>query len=481
MNSGRVFKYNLTTIFFVLFTSAVLSQECKPEFYLPAQGALITTPSCTLEVKAPCNIKRVLFKARYTGSKPDSSIIVNLGTVSKAPFMFVWDISKIPNQLISGVSFLAEVTLANWSIKEINREGVFFLHQNTERLVKTIPYDHQGTLSFNPDTFTFKYPRSPGSITTSMYWNEKDLSVLMEVNDPLFYDNIPRDILAGMGLEVLLDPTMSRKPYPHKDIMAYSVPLHGKPYRIIYQPVFESSGSFKLNSQVLACDFKYKVTRVNFKGYKIYFSIPLQSISDTLPKEIACNLIVKSAISDSIVRSPWINYGALESYSPYVWGSIQFQPKPFFKNSLLVWSIFFVLGLLLMLLIQLLIRSISKSTRTDIQRRSEAEEKMFEKIKDAMERRITQKDSTKNDVARDLKISPKKLNSLIKGFTGLSFQNYMMLNRTEIAKERLRSSHCNEATVAEACGFQNAPEMEKYFMKFHRITPGKFRSEQQVA
>jgi transcriptional regulator GlxA family with amidase domain len=56
-----------------------------------------------------------------------------------------------------------------------------------------------------------------------------------------------------------------------------------------------------------------------------------------------------------------------------------------------------------------------------------------------------------------------------------------MALRIEIAKERLRSSHSSVASIAESCGFKNVSEMEKYFSKFCRITPLKYRKENQVA
>lgn len=479
MNSGLIFRNNLACLLLISLFSIASSQE-SISFTLPEQGSLISTPVCTLLVESDTRIRRVEFQARYMNVQ-DSAVIINLGTVSKAPFQTVWDISDIPNQLISGVSLLAIAIMGNWKEEETKREGVFFVHQPIKRPLKTIHYDHKGTKKIKSDTISFKYARSPGTVTSSLYWNENDITVLLEVKDPLFYANVTREELAGMGMEIMLDPSMGRKPYPDKNILSYAVPLYGKPYRIIYNPQFDSSGSFKLITSTELCDFKHHVTKEDFKGFKIYFSIPLEKIATPLPEEIGCNLVVKTLVDNNIVRSPWINHGPVASYSPFVWGSIKFHPKPFYKNRLLIGGISFGSGFLLTLLIQLLIFSLRKTGTGGTTKRSEAEEKAFERIKEAMEKRITQKNAAKEDIAKDLKISVKKLNKLIKSFTGLSFQNYLMYNRTEIAKERLRSSHCNEATVAEACGFQNAQEMEKYFQKFHRTTPGKFRSEQQVA
>ena len=87
------------------------------------------------------------------------------------------------------------------------------------------------------------------SISGSVYWNERDLTVIVDVKDPLFYVNMSRESLAGLGLEVLIDPSSGRKPYPHKDVHIYNVPLYGNAYRMIYKPVYDDSGGFTLASK----------------------------------------------------------------------------------------------------------------------------------------------------------------------------------------------------------------------------------------
>jgi transcriptional regulator GlxA family with amidase domain len=62
----------------------------------------------------------------------------------------------------------------------------------------------------------------------------------------------------------------------------------------------------------------------------------------------------------------------------------------------------------------------------------------------------------------------------------MSFMNYAMYLRTEIVRERLRSSFSSEASIAENCGFRNVKEMDRWFRRFHHMTPQNFRREQQV-
>jgi AraC-like DNA-binding protein len=467
---------------FLITAAKVHSQSCI-HFVLPDQGAVIDIPSCTLQVDAKCeNIKSVEFQARYFKSGSDTPVIASLGLISRPPFKLVWDLSEIPNQLLSGVAFLAEANFSKGSSETVKREGVFFTHQQVIRPSLIIPYEFSGTKELLPDSIVFIPPRLAMTITGSVYWNEKDLTIIVDVKDPLFYVNMSRESLANLGLEVLIDPSSGRKPYPHKDVHIYNVPLYGNAYRMIYKPVYDDSGGFTLASKSIPVDFNVFIEKGDFKGFKICFPVPMKEFSDSLPKSFGMNLIVKTmGEGNQVIRTPWVKGNILEAYSPYIWGTTSLQPKPFFKNRILMWAIFFVSGFVLTFIIYQIMLSFKRPHKIIQFERSEAEQQQFDRIKEVIESKVTQKNLSSERFAHELKMSSKRLNKLIKKFTGMSFQNYLMFCRTEIAMERLRSSHCSEASIAESCGFGSVHELEKYFYKFHRTTPFKYRSQQQIS
>ena len=131
--------------FFLIPVTAVYAGNCI-QFVLPDQGSVIDIPSCTLQVDAKCeNIKSVEFQARYFKTNNDTPVISSLGIISRPPFKLVWDVTEIPNQLLSGVSFLAEATFSKDSTETVKREGVFFTHQKITRPSLIIPYEFSGT------------------------------------------------------------------------------------------------------------------------------------------------------------------------------------------------------------------------------------------------------------------------------------------------------------------------------------------------
>jgi len=481
-NKPEHFFLFITAIFFF---SIVVSAENCIDFTIPKPGTIINTPYCTLAVEPLCdNIKSIEFRARYFASKTDTGTVVTIGEISRPPYKQIWDIKDIPNQLFTGVSFLAEAILKNGETTGVRREGVFFAHQKTDCPLVKFNYEYSGTkeLELLKDTLVINSPRSTVTLLTSIYWNEKDITVLAEVRDPLFYANMSKDALSNMGIEILIDPDQSRKPFPNKDVFIFVVPLSGKPYKIVYKTVYDETGSFKLIPQSMPYDYTYSVTKEDFKGFKIYFPIPKQVFSDKIPKEIAFNIIFKLLNEkNDIIKVPWIKGSLYETYSPYVWGTVRFLPKPFIKNKILLGCLFFVCGLLITLLIYKVASFFHKPRALNNFEKSEAEQQLFVRIKETIEKRVTNKGFTLEIAARDLKMNPKRLNKMIRKFTSMSFQNYLMYSRTEIAKERLRSSHSSEASIADACGFQDANELEKFFTKFHKTTLYKFRNEHQVA
>jgi AraC-like DNA-binding protein len=455
-------------------------------FVSPSPGSVITIPSCTLAVESNCKyLKSVEFQALYYSVESDTPQIINLGKITRKPYKIVWDIQSIPNQYYSGVELIAIGEGSNNRIFTTRRDGVFFLHNSRLNYHEEFPYEYSGTKELPPDGgIELESPRSAVTTHFSVYWNEKEVSIMMNVTDPLFFANIDRELLAGMGIEILIDPTHSKKPYPDKSTIMYAIPLHGKPMQILYKPsIDKTTGRFNLEATSEPRELNFSVTKNDFKGYSIICSIPISALGSTIPDSLTCNIIAKTLDANNVIhRTSWVKVNQpFEAYSPALWGTIQFKAKPLFKNRLLVFGISFFTGLLVLLLFMLLLKMSKKPHKQLKFERNEAEQHIFDQIKTIFEEKMVQKNLSTDQLAKELNLTPQKLNDLLKKFTGMSAQLYLMYCRVEVAKERLRSSHWNEVAIAEASGFQNASEMEKYFIKFNRITPYKFRQEQQIS
>ncbi len=471
-------------VFFLLIHSlfnSVYSDECIL-FNSPKPGKIITTPQCTLSLESTCkDIKKIELQARYFSLFSDTANIVNIGTLDKPPYQFVWDISSLPNQLFAGVAFLAEVYHKNGNIYDIRREGVFFAHQAIIYKRKTIVYDFPGSRKLSSDTIIIPGNRDNLSIKSSIYWNEKNLTFLIAVDDPFFHSNLPKSALSDICVEIMLDPSISRKPYPSKEVVAFNIPLYGIPYIINYKPAFDETGTFKLISNSSTCDFPYSIFKEDYKGYEILFPIPKKIFGGVIPDSLTCNIALKVMDKNNRLKTvSWVRTNQYDIHSPFVWNTIVRLPKPFYKNRILIFSAGFIAGLIFITLIWIIISYARKPKLKKAIEKTEAEQKLFDNLKEAIDRQITYKNITNEIVAKELHISPKKLNNLVKRLTGYSFHNYLMLARIEIAKERLRSSFCNESTIADACGFKDEAELEKYFLKFEHTSPAKYREKQQV-
>ncbi|HMA63594.1 MAG: helix-turn-helix domain-containing protein [Fibrobacterota bacterium] len=478
----------LTNIFLLLpvvlvcsFSQPTTAQHCV-QFVKPIPGKTVTSPLCTLLLESTCNnISKIELQARYFSSESDSGIIISLGSKRNAPYEFIWDISEIPNQLFTGVAFLAEVSKRNGDIETTQRDGVFFAHHQVNNEKRTIFYEHSGTKRLTTDTFKIVANRSNLKIKSSIYWNEKELAFYIDVEDPFFNSTMSEKVLSEIGVDILIDPTLGRKPYPTKDIIAFTIPLTGIPNRVTYQPAFDEGGAFKMISKQTNCDFQYSIDKDDYKGYKIYFPIPGKVFRDSIPDSMSCNIILRAMNEQNLIGTfTWANSSRYDARSPMVFNSLYKAPKPISKNLYLIGIIAFIAGLSITLLVAFIIRQIQRPKLKTAIEKTEAEQKLFDNLKDAVDRQITYKNLTADIVARELHISVKKLSNLVKNLTGLSFQHFLMYLRIEIAKERLRSSFCKENEIADKCGFSDEKELERYFMKFERTTPEKYRQKQQV-
>jgi AraC-like DNA-binding protein len=287
-----------------------------------------------------------------------------------------------------------------------------------------------------------------------------------------------------MGIEILIDPTRKRKPYPTEEAMIFTVPLSGEPSIKTYQPVFRDSTTYQLNKVRVKTrsDFDYSIEKRNRSGFSITFSIPQYLLGKSLPDEIGYNIIVKTAdAKGKIVSSSLINASGYNNYSPFLWAALSFLPKPIFKERWLILIVFFCTGLLLPLLVHFILLWVVKDRPIVIlHKQSDAVKRTFNRIKETIDRAIIRKDLTAGEIAAELNMAPKELEATIKKITRMTFGNYVMYLRTEIVCERLRSSHSSQASIAETCGFRSAKEMERYFERFHHMTTSNFRKSQQV-
>ena len=449
---------------FILLWGSVTAIAARPciDFLAPVPGGVITTPACTLlieEEDCPHRIRKVEFQASYFPANSDTATVISIGSVTSPPYTLIWDISQLPNQLFSGASLFAEATLSNGEAESVRREGVFFLHQKVDRPVYELPYEFTGAHTTSVDPMALPIPRPDMSINASIYWNDKELVFNVDVADPQFDTKVTREQLAAIGTEILIDPSKSRKPFPGKEVFIYSIPLNGKPYRIMYKAVPDDSGTFKFETSTSPCDFNTLITKNSRQGFTIYFPVPIGTFGPRFPESIGCNIVVKTlSPGGRVARSSWVKAGVYNTYSPFLWGELRLRPRPIFMNRPLVGGLTFGIGFFITLVIAALIMLLHRPAVKKVAAQSEADRQQFASIKEVFDSQVIASDVTIESVAKALNVPPRSLSALIRRTTGMEFQTYVMFARIEIAKERLRSSHCTEDSIAEACGFGSRAE-----------------------
>lgn len=454
-------------------------------FKAPAQRSIITVPSCTLGVEESCKpIHRTAIKVRYFPENSDTTVVKTLSHIYRSPFQQIWDLAKIPNQLFVGIGIIIEVNFVDGDVAGLFREGIFLAHKGvTYPDDRPVFYEYPGSPTFSGDSSVVPIDSSR-SVQSQLYWNEKSITFRIRVNDPSFSSNVAEDVFEKCGVEVCIDPSLKRRPYPTEDVMIYAIPLSNKPVsRITYKPVFSDSGNFRLNAGSLRSAFEHSSSLEDGEGFTVTFSIPSYLFGKNVPDKMAYNIIAKTSDSNGAVHTASIiGAGGYNNYSPYLWHTLAVVPKPFFKTRWILWLFSFLAGLAFPLVIYGCVRLFVKDRPVLLHiNRPEEKNKVFQRVKDAIHLHITNHEVSVADIAAELASPPKHIESMVRKVTGMSFKNYVMYLRTEIVCERLRSSHSSEVSIAESCGFKNVNEMERFFRKFHHTTPFNFRRTQQIS
>jgi AraC-like DNA-binding protein len=452
-------------------------------FESPLAGSVFPEPSCTISLNVECrNVTRIDLRARYIPENGDSAEIFLLSTISRAPYKFFWNTQDLPNQLFTGIGILAEASISGGEPQVARQEGVFLTHNKVERKRIPIPYSPQ-SIGGEAYAQTFKMGSPQESASAVVSWNEKELTFYVSVKDPNFYISQPGKNIADAGLEIMIDPARKRTPYPADSTLFFVIPLSGAPYSIHYRAE-TADGSFKLVPQASHVNntYTYNVGINEFKGYSVRFSVPKEAVGKTMPDTIGCNMALRLLDADGKVQKVSLTDGNLyEMYSPFSWHDYYRLKRPLFMNSALQWIIFSAAGFFIALAVYALTVRLRKPQLLTNFERSEEDKVLFERVNAVIERELIKKDLKIDYVAEKCGMNQQALNALIKRNTGFNFINYLQYCRTEVAKERLRSSRSSETSIADLCGFSSAIEMEKCFGKFHHTTPYKFRMRQQVA
>ncbi|MFP4417612.1 MAG: helix-turn-helix domain-containing protein [Chitinispirillaceae bacterium] len=456
------------------------AQECVT-FQNPPQATSLETGVCTLSVEACEQIEEVTFYADYLSRDGINREELKVATISRAPFKFLWDVTSLPNQLYEGMTISAIAVDEEGTEERLVRGGIFLTHEKIHHPKYYISYaPHQDVKTVEPITLL----SSLGSATARAFisWNSNDLVFYVDVEDRLFYSDLPKQKYSQLGIEILIDPLLTRSPFPSKNTLKFVIPLNGKPLLEKVVTNIDGNKSFELVKTQSEVSFPATVKKEDFKGYSISFRVPKTHFGDKIPQTFGLNIIAKAIDSNAdIQKMSWVQQNAQYIYSPFVWGTARLQERPLFSNPLYLWLTSFFLGFLIGAGIMMLFSSLRhKKNSLHKFELSQEDKRAYSAILNIIENNITKKNLVLEKVSQQTRIPTRRINALMKKNQNEDFDSFVMRSRVEIAKERLRSSHSSETSVAALCGFRSVEEMEKQFRRFASTTPYRFREEHQV-
>jgi AraC-like DNA-binding protein len=446
----------------------------------PKGGAVIRSETCTLSVKACEKVASINFSAQYGLPQKTTDTVAFLAHITHAPFKYFWNMKDVPNQLLRGMSVFIDVVFKDGGRLSLQQKGVFAVHGQTPSVRTSIPFstNHGAELY----TKTMSIGHSPVTVHATACFNDKSIRFFIRAATALFYTNNPAVKLSDCGVDICLDPFLDKKPYPSERSFILSFPLGGQQYATRYEPVFGNGGAFDLVTKRIDNPCSAIIKKEDFKGFGIDVTVPRRLFGAVLPDSFGCAIIVKVPTDEGRTASvSWIDAPQQYDYCPILWPRIVLLPKPLLARTWILGAVSFLAGLLLCVGGGLLFgRFTRRTTAVEKFEQTEEEKNVSNTVFQFIEKNITQKEISLPWVAEKLALPARRIESLVKKYHQKPFRDFLMSLRIEIAKERLRSSHSSETAIAESCGFKNVNEMEKYFSKFCRTTPFKFRKENQV-
>ncbi len=463
-----------------LYVNAAGASPCL-NIESPVEGAVVSSPVCTVAVSACDQISSVNFVAHFGSPDVKGDTVLLLGHIIHPPFRLLWNTSEIPNQLYRGMSFSAVATLRTGERQSQWVGGVFIANKPFASPVASIPF--AANTGFPLFSRAISSGRTPIEVKVSACRTRDGVKFFAVVAAPAVFSSAGKERLREAGMEICIDPGLSRKPYPPYDAFSLAIPLEGAPFKTRYRPVSGPNGSFDVTASKEACTCVYEINKKDDKGFDITATVPASLFGPQIPDSFGCNVIVRlPGDSNQAVRVSWTDAPPGMTFSPFYWGTVLVLPRPLSGAPRVLWLLSFGAGLVLALLtgtIFLLFRKRSVSIEKFEQ--SEEEKELSDQIYQFIDESVTRNDLTLHWVAEKLGLAPRKVESVIRKHKGKTFRDFIMFLRIEIARERLRSSHSSEPSIAESCGFKTVGEMKKFFAKFYRTTPAKFRKENQVA
>lgn len=446
----------------------------------PRQGMVITTPLCTVAVTACDRVSAISFAAHFlaAGGAGDTSLF--LGRITHPPFKLIWNTDAVPNQLYKGMSFSVDAVLRGGERISPTVSGVFLANKPSVTPLATIPWSSSD--GYPLFARTMSDGRGPLGIHVSAWWNRDGIRFIARAEAPAVFKPGMKEKLGDAGIEICIDPRLSRNPFPPPDAFSLVFPLAGKPFTTRYRPLQGPQGSFDIATTKEPCECPFEITMDNRKGFTASVLVPASLFGSYLPDSFGCNVIARlPGDNDQIVRLSWIDAPSFMAFSPFVWASVVRLEGPLYGDIPVLGLLSFGAGLALALVVGLVVRFMRRRSLSFAEfEQSEEEKTMSDQIYQVIDETVTTSGLTLAQVAEKLGMPPRRVEKLIRKHKGKTFREFILFLRTEIAKERLRSSHSNAPSIAESCGFKNVAEMEKCFKKFCRTTPARFRRENQV-
>ncbi len=443
----------------ILFAVAVLSFwsplfAAKNSVVLsPSSGTISIGTACTVSVTSELPVDSVGLSLEY---RSVNGTIHNkrLGAVSTSPYKMVVPIAAYGNQYFFGANLIAAVYRQDDTVQIVNSPRLFFLPEPiSTRVLPFYPTSH--SLPIPAGTDSISVTRESRGVTITF-----DIPVTGTVSDETLEP-----------VTIVLDPRLTRTPFPGSNTVILSVPLTGES-ELITSAERTDSSMFTISRTGTPIHLK-KQLELKDNHFKGTITVPDFLLGGKIRDTLGLNVIIPRPDGSGVPVS-FVDGDMHFQYSPvlfplFVKAELPGQAPVFPLKTFIGWLF---TGIFLSAVLVL----IRKTPKLSVQSLSEPGSDLIVLI----EEHITNKDLSVEFLASKLNRSSRIIKREIKQVTGKSLNAYLEILRIEIVKERLALSNASEISIATDCGFKNVAAMEDAFHRLVGVAPYQFRKSHSV-
>lgn len=429
----------------------------------PKEFSVINSNVVRLKPGVNDSVREVRFFASFweplTYTHPGLRLI---GTETKPPFVYYWDVSKLPDQDMWRIKLACVVEYLDGRVVSDTAMPVRFVVLDRNPAFSTKTALEENTFFCGNDSVRF-----------SVSWNDEEIRVKLMVDDEAVFSDFQavqfqeNKIWANDFAVIYLDPLHERSCFLGGATRAVQVSPRGEvllfdPATLVSYP--DTAGIVRVEPEIRGTLNDNSDTDTS---WSVTVHIPQSHLGPFRDDTIGLNIAVgdRDGNDSAMLRGDWINVGQLNAGNPSEWGNL----VPVRKRSPLV-----PVSVCILLIAAFLV------FRKRLRKEKSPDNPLIGMVTAYVRENRAKERFSLEDTAAHFNLNKDYLGKLFKKEMGQTFSNYLNGVRIEEAKRLLRETPETVTAIAFEVGYESLDTFQKSFKRVTGTTPSQYRGRSAV-